>query len=40
MINLLLDGKALSDRIKEELSKKVKGYLVKPCLAVIQIGND
>lgn len=40
MINLLLDGKALSDKIKEELAKKVKGYLVKPCLAVIQIGND
>ena len=37
---MLLDGKALSDKIKEELAKKVKGYLVKPCLAVIQIGND
>ncbi len=37
---MLLDGKALSDKIKDELTKKIKNYLVKPCLAVIQIGND
>ena len=40
MINLLLDGKVLSNKIKDELTKKVKKFLVKPCLAVIQIGND
>ena len=34
---MLLDGKALSDKIKEDLTKKVKSYLIKPCLAVIQI---
>ena len=37
---MLLDGKNLSNQIKEELLKKTKGFLVKPCLAVIQIGND
>ena len=37
---MLLDGKTLSNKIKEELTKKVKNYLVKPCLAVIQIGDD
>ncbi len=37
---MLLDGKAFSDKIKDDLTKKVKNYLIKPCLAVIQIGND
>ena len=37
---MILDGKALSDQIKDNLTKKVKNYLIKPCLAVIQIGND
>ena len=37
---MLLDGKTLSNKIKDEISKKVNNYLVKPCLAVIQIGND
>ena len=37
---MILDGKALSDQIKDDLTKKVKNYLIKPCLAVIQIGND
>lgn len=37
---MLLDGKSLSDKIKEDLTRKIKSYLVKPCLAVIQIGDD
>ncbi len=37
---MLLDGKAISNKIKEDLTKRVKNYLVKPCLAVIQIGNN
>ncbi len=37
---MLLDGKALSDKIKEEIKLKTKNYLIKPTLAVIQIGND
>ena len=37
---MLLDGKALSNEIRLELSKKIKNSLIKPCLTVIQIGND
>jgi len=37
---MILDGKKLSDEIKQELSAKIKHALVKPCLAVIQIGDD
>ena len=37
---MLLDGKALSNKIKEEIKLKTKNYLIKPTLAVIQIGND
>lgn len=36
----ILDGKALSNKIKEELKKEIKTFMIKPCLAVIQIGND
>ena len=37
---MLLDGKALSNKIKEEIKLKTKNFLIKPTLAVIQIGND
>ena len=37
---MILDGKTLSDKIKEEIKTKVKNYLIKPTLAVIQIGED
>ncbi len=37
---MLLDGKTLSDKIKEEIKLKTKNFLIKPTLAVIQIGND
>ena len=36
----ILDGKSLSDEIKVELKKEIKSYMIKPCLAVIQIGED
>ena len=35
-----IDGKKLRDEIVEELKKEVKHYMIKPCLAVIQIGDD
>ena len=37
---MLLDGKKISDKIKEEIKLKTKNYLIKPTLAVIQIGDD
>ena len=37
---MILDGKTLSDKIKNEIKSKVKNYLIKPTLAVIQIGDD
>ena len=35
-----IDGKIISTNIKEELKAEIKTYMIKPCLAVIQIGND
>lgn len=35
-----IDGKIISSKIKEELKAEIKTYMIKPCLAVIQIGND
>ena len=35
-----IDGKIISSKIKEELKTEIKTYMIKPCLAVIQIGND
>ena len=35
-----IDGKIISTKIKEELKAEIKTYMIKPCLAVIQIGND
>lgn len=35
-----IDGKIISAKIKEELKAEIKTYMIKPCLAVIQIGND
>lgn len=37
---MILDGKELSNEIKEQLKTKIRGFLIKPCLAVIQIGED
>lgn len=37
---MILDGKELSNEIKANLTKKIKDNLIKPCLAVVQIGND
>ena len=36
----IINGKKLRDEIIEELKKEVKHYMIKPCLAVIQIGDD
>jgi len=35
----IIDGKKLKEEIIEELKKEVKHYMIKPCLAVIQIGD-
>lgn len=35
-----IDGKKLRDEIISELKTEVKHYMIKPCLAVIQIGDD
>lgn len=35
-----IDGKIINTKIKEELKAEIKTYMIKPCLAVIQIGND
>lgn len=37
---MIIDGKELSSKIKEELKNEIKTYMIKPCLAVIQIGSD
>lgn len=36
----IMDGKALSEQIRNEIKVEVKSYMIKPCLAVIQIGDD
>lgn len=36
----IIDGKQIRDEIIEELKKEVKHYMIKPCLAVIQIGDN
>lgn len=36
----MVDGKALSLKIKEEIKTEVKSFMIKPCLAVIQVGDD
>lgn len=35
-----IDGKMISSLIRDEIKQDVKTYMIKPCLAVIQIGND
>ncbi len=37
---MVMNGKEISSKIKEELKSEIKTYMIKPCLAVIQIGND
>lgn len=37
---MIIDGKTVSDNIYQDLKKQIKGYMIKPCLAVIQIGDD
>jgi methylenetetrahydrofolate dehydrogenase (NADP+)/methenyltetrahydrofolate cyclohydrolase len=36
----ILDGKKVADKIKKELKEKVKGFKIKPGLAVVLVGND
>lgn len=36
----ILNGKELANKIKEEVKLKVETMAEKPCLAVIQVGND
>lgn len=39
-MNKIIDGKELSLEIKANIKNSIKGYMIKPCLAVIQVGND
>lgn len=36
----ILDGEKLSNKIKNEIKNEVKELMIKPCIAVIQVGND
>lgn len=36
----LINGKDISTEIKAEIKNSVKGCMIKPCLAVIQVGDD
>ena len=36
----IMDGKSLSEKIRTEIKTEIKTYMIKPCLAVIQIGDD
>lgn|SRR5574344_8746 len=36
----IIDGKKVSSLVREQIKDKVKSYMIKPCLAVIQVGND
>ena len=36
----LIDGKEISSNIKVDIKNSVKGCMIKPCLAVIQVGED
>lgn len=37
---IVMTGEELSRNIKTELRQQVKAYMIKPCLAAIQIGDD
>lgn len=37
---ILMTGEELSKTINTELKQQVKGYMIKPCVAVIQIGEN
>lgn len=37
---ILMTGEELSNKINFELKQQVKGYMIKPCLAIIQIGDS
>jgi len=39
-MNNIIDGKKIRDEIIEEIKHEIKHYMIKPCLAVIQIGDD
>lgn len=39
-MNKIIDGKKVRNEILENLKKQVKQYMIKPCLAVIQIGDN
>ena len=36
----LLDIKTMSEEIKKQTKDEIKNYMIKPCLALIQIGNN
>ena len=36
----IIDGKAISKKVKEQVKEEVKKLPIKPCLLVILVGND
>ena len=36
----IIDGKALSQKIRDDLKKKVASFLSAPCLAVVLVGDN
>ena len=37
---ILVTGEELTKELRNELKIEVKGYMIKPCLAIIQVGSD
>lgn len=37
---ILMTGEEISSKINLELKQQVKGYMIKPCLAILQIGDN
>lgn len=37
---MIIDGRKLSNKIKEKLKKEIANYSIKSCLCVIYVGND
>ena len=37
---MILDGKALATSIRGELAETVREYGLKPCLAIVTVGDD
>ena len=39
-MNKIIDGKEISETIRKKLKNEIRDFMIKPCLAVIQVGDD